>query len=346
MATTETELQETHEQGERQNRELFWEFVDVLVLYEADEALDRAQLVTEEGKPIDWLKTARDLLDADLEADQDTITPENLATHEVAKLLLSMPDAALAQERLDNTPREQRRTDETRANKRTLIQFNHAVKRVLTILPPDMIPGFEKTLYEHSLRILGDELSQPVLSEQQIGKIVAGMAQEKRFLAAVKNRALKPKGWSVRPATAREDAFGTDAVVVNRDNFELRVDVKTGHAFRRAVNEAEARGTLTSEEATAALESGTYYRRSRSSKNVPVQVCILDMGRLTSDEAVIAAVEQQFVEQRGRRLRQLGEKALATTGHERQRRRTREGVLKDEWQEDTTVQIRSLELAA
>jgi hypothetical protein len=303
---TEITLQQQVENGERHEAEFVWEQADRLVLGEINEALQPGQQAPEIG----LLAQAQNQLQANLEADSKTMTPDNRAAYEIAMLMLNTPAAAEAQQALDSLPKEQRRTPEARANKRTLIHFNQHFKSTLAVLPTAMLTDFAQDLYEHSKQILSENLSLPILSEQKLGMVAAGMKQEGRFLTAMKAPEAKPKNWRVRSASPHEDALGTDFVVVE-DMIELRLDVKTGGSFKRAVGEAVVRGTLNQQQADAALESGFYYRPARSGSGAEVNVCILDMGRLKSNEAVVEVIDQQFAEQTGKLLRKLGKKALA-----------------------------------
>jgi hypothetical protein len=226
-------------------------------------------------------------------------------------LLLGLPSAAEAQDRIDNHSSHDKPADVA-----LLSGFNQEIAGVLAHMPPAMMDEFPDRLLRRSNNLLKGKWGLPVMDERNIAITMAGARREAAVLRALHQTL--PEEWSVRQTSTEEDLRGSDLVVYNPDGWELRMDIKSRNGFDHAVDDMLRQGIISREQADRAREKGVVYRRSKDQTGEKVYNCIFDadqMGQINNYEYddpfnVFEFVEHQFEEQSQSRLRKLGKHAI------------------------------------
>lgn len=238
--------------------------------------------------------------------------PQSKVTaHRLAALMLSLPNATEAQNRIDHHRSVHKPQDVA-----TLSRFNSEIAGVLARMPGAMMDEFPDRLRKRSENVLQNQLGLEVMDERNINITMAGARREAAVLRALHET--MPDDWIVRQTNTAEDVRGTDLVIYNDEGRELRVDVKSRHGFDHEIEDLRARQAITHEQAERAMDTGFIYRRGETPNGESVFNCVFDadmMGNITNYEyddpfSVYEFVERQFEEQGQTRLRKLGKHAI------------------------------------
>jgi hypothetical protein len=266
----------------------------------------------EQTSPLSAIELARSLQAKHMrESDVDEWSTSDLSANRMALLVLGIPAAARAQERMDT-----RRTHDRALDVGSLSRFNRDLSGVMLEMPPSMLPEFPDRLRRRSENLLYQQWGLPVLNEVQFNRITNGISREVAVLRALQETL--PEEWNLRQGTPQEDMLGTDAVVVDNEGRELRMDMKTDYAFAHILDDLEAGDWITPEQARRGAEDGYVYSPGRTPAGEKVYTCVFNadaLGKITDCQyedpfAVFEFVEQQFEQQGQGRLRKLGRHAI------------------------------------
>ncbi|HSE61605.1 MAG TPA: hypothetical protein VLA88_04910 [Candidatus Saccharimonadales bacterium] len=314
IATTARPTAERREGG---MAEQVWRSTDYLVRGRFEEAHDALVARREKPTPATTLDLARAMHTADLaDAPIEDWTTSHVTANRVALVTLEMPQTAAAHGRLEegnSASRADRTTD-----KLTVSRFNQNLAEAMAYMPPSMLATFPTELRRRSSDLLRDEWHVATLANDNYNRIISGISREVALWRAAE--AELPEGWEIVGATPEEDLRGTDIIIYDADDNELRLDSKTDTGFNRAVKKQYDDGYMTAAEAEAATTNGYFYKSGTTPGGEPIQNCIVNadsLGKVRNfeyedTEPVMAFIEKQFAEQRGRRLRKVGKTAITT----------------------------------
>lgn len=245
------------------------------------------------------------------ETDPEDLTTSERTAHHLALVMLGMPSAARAQTRIDHHESRNKQSDVA-----LLSRFNKDIAASLAYMPPSMMADFPDRLFARSQNVLENHWGVESMNESQFFRTVAGVTREVAFTRAL-NETL-PEGWTHHQGNTREDMEGTDEVICDPDGNELRVDVKSRNAFDHVVDDLERDRWIDRQTAQHARRDGVVYSPSRTPRGESIYNCIFDADMLGEIQdyqydnpyKVWEFVEQQFEQQRGKRLRRLGAQAI------------------------------------
>lgn len=208
----------------------------------------------------------------------DTPTPINLLT----SLLLQMPRAAQAQERMDEHPHGYQ---DKQARLYQLIDFNDTFVATVLSLTDEQLAGFPE-----KLRRVGDDFCHRVhmrtFTERQYEAIVHGLSRE----IAVYREAIRA-GYAAEMTTRAEDAFGIDMRITDDTQGRfINVDVKTASSFHFRLSVLVREGRISSYDQVEAETKG-YWEVMNSHNDRHVRIILLRI----SDEELGRVIDFSFL---------------------------------------------------
>jgi hypothetical protein len=309
--------QRSTERREGAMTERVWRSTDYLVRGRFDEAQEALVTKRHDASPARSLELALAMHTADLdEAHTDEWTTTQLTANRVALVVLEMPQtaAAAARQTEGNFTSRQDRINTTA----TLSRYTQDLAEAMAYMPPSMLTTFASDLRERSNNLLRNEWHLATLTDEHYRRIFTGVTREVAMWRALE--AELPEGWEVAGATIEEDRLGTDLIVYDTEDNELRLDVKATGSFTKSLKKNYDEGFITLAEVEEGQRNGFYYSPSTLPNGTQVQICVIDADRLGTienfeyqdTEPVFTFIEKQFVEQRGKRLRKVGKSAINT----------------------------------
>ncbi len=210
--------------------------------------------------------------------DHDEMTTSELTTQQLSLLVLEAPFAARAHESLAlHKAGEISLNNAQRAQFVAIAsRFNHHFAETLSCMPASMTNNFHERVRAHMENLFQKKLDLPSVTKESMQNVAAGMRREVAVSRAL--RATLPEDWSVRHATAEEDAIGIDVIIADDQGYEYNMDIKSGNAFLNRVQSLTNKGRLTLEQQAEAIERG-YVVVGTGRRADNIETCIFDADR-------------------------------------------------------------------
>lgn len=189
-----------------------------------------------------------DALTRAIQSARDRATATNDPLWWCVALILQAPQAARAQEQMDQHPHGYHNKQERLYE---LIDFNDTYVSAVLSLPDDQLVHFADEA-KRAMDVFCKQLRSRCFSDEQYEAITHGLSRE---IAVY--RGVAQEGYDVRMTSRTDDAMGIDMVITDRESgVSINVDCKTHSAFYYRLKDLTREGRLTTEQAAIAEDKG------------------------------------------------------------------------------------------